>query len=668
MKKDAKCSVILKSLSYILIPIFIILILASLVYTSYILQETELSTKNSFYETDRFALSYMTQLNSVIVNTMTEASKKINKMYQKSNTQEEIYTVLYDYYTYINTNYLLIDNETGKSYTNIEITGKTDTIEEIKRSIINENNKYWMYNAETNEINTNLENDSLSDIQLTYLDNDIKNTKYEIYTCINNKNFDTFMEKTIFNLAVKLQWIPVILIPIFLVTLILFSIYLCISIGHKYGIEGIYLNRLDRLPIEITGLLSIILITIPLSIIPEINLYFTNRKIEIIFYLVVFTILYFFLYAVIAMIGTIIIKKLKTNTLIKSSATYKIIKKTYNVLKNMWDTMTNNINSNAKVIILFVGTILCSLILCLMNGFGIILLVAFWIYILYKILKKVNQFRMLKFGAKQIYEGDVNSKIDKDVLQGELKELAIYINDIASGFSNAIEKSLKSERLKTELITNVSHDIKTPLTSIINYVDLLKKEEINNDKANEYIEILDSKSQRLKKLTEDLIEASKVSSGNVKFNIETINVKELVKQSIGEFEDKFKEKQLEIITTLPEEEINIKADSKYMYRIIENIYSNISKYALENSRVYIDVTSKQTQVEISFKNISKERLNITVDELMERFVRGDKSRTTEGSGLGISISKSLTELQKGIFKIQVDGDLFKVCLIFNQYK
>ena len=244
--------------------------------------------------------------------------------------------------------------------------------------------------------------------------------------------------------------------------------------------------------------------------------------------------------------------------------------------------------------------------------------------------------------------------------------MSVYVNDIASGFSNAIQESLKSERLKTELITNVSHDIKTPLTSIINYVDLLKKENIQDEKVKEYIEILDKKSQRLKKLTEDLVEASKVSSGNVKLNFESIAIKELFNQTIGEFKDRFEEKNLKIEVGMPEEDIKIKADSRYLYRIIENLFSNITKYALESSRVYIDVkeenrdSNNQKYINISMKNISKDKLNISSDELMQRFVRGDRSRYTEGSGLGLSIAKSLTELQGGKFDIIIDGDLFKV--------
>ena len=243
--------------------------------------------------------------------------------------------------------------------------------------------------------------------------------------------------------------------------------------------------------------------------------------------------------------------------------------------------------------------------------------------------------------------------------------MAVYIDDIAGGLSNAIEQSLKSERLKTELITNVSHDIKTPLTSIINYVDLLKKEKMPNEKATEYLMILDNKSQRLKKLTEDLVEASKASSGNIKLNKEKLNVKELVQQVSGEFEDRFKERNLEEITTFPEQDVYIKADGRYMCRILENVYSNVAKYAMENTKVYLDVVKNQHTVVIQMKNISKQELNISADELMQRFVRGETSRNTEGSGLGLSIASSLTELQGGKFHIYLDGDLFKVTIGFE---
>ena len=287
------------------------------------------------------------------------------------------------------------------------------------------------------------------------------------------------------------------------------------------------------------------------------------------------------------------------------------------------------------------------------------------IIFIFRLLKAIADYDKIEEKLKEMYEGNNNDALERKEFLPEFYQSVDYINDISNGFERAIQDRIKSERLKTELITNVSHDIKTPLTSIINYVDLLKKEDIRNEKANEYIEILDTKSQRLKKLIEDLVEASKVSTGNVKLNLEKINIVELLNQAIGEFEDKFESKKLEVILESKENEIYILADSRYMYRIVENLFSNISKYALENSRVYIDIIKKSNEVYIEMKNISKEKLNISAEELMQRFVRGDKSRTTEGSGLGISIAQNLTEIQKGVFNLKLDGDLFRVELIFN---
>lgn len=250
---------------------------------------------------------------------------------------------------------------------------------------------------------------------------------------------------------------------------------------------------------------------------------------------------------------------------------------------------------------------------------------------------------------RNIYEGNNGERLNLEEFTKEFENAAHYINDISGGFENAVEQGIKSERLKTELITNVSHDIKTPLTSIINYVDLIKRENIENEKLKEYIEILEAKSHRLKRLTEDLVEASKVSSGNVKLNLERLNLGELINQTTGEFEDKFKVKNLSMVVTMPEQETWIEADSRYMYRIIENIFSNVAKYALANSRVYVDVIREEETVKVEVKNISEAKLNISEDELMQRFVRGDKSRTTEGSGLRIIyLKKSCTDTKRYI--------------------
>ncbi len=239
----------------------------------------------------------------------------------------------------------------------------------------------------------------------------------------------------------------------------------------------------------------------------------------------------------------------------------------------------------------------------------------------------------------------------------ELQELGKNINNIKQGMKKAVEESMKAERLKTDLITNVSHDLKTPLTSIINYTDLLKKEKIENENAKKYIDILEKKSKKLKILTEDLIEVSKISSGNETVALEKIDFKELVLQANGEFAEKFEEKNLEVISNLPQEAVIMDLDGKKMWRVLENLYQNVYKYSLENTRVYVDLAVHDNIV-FTIKNISKEKLNISPDELMERFIRGDSSRHTGGNGLGLSIAKDLSKLNGGTLKIEIDGDLF----------
>ena len=243
--------------------------------------------------------------------------------------------------------------------------------------------------------------------------------------------------------------------------------------------------------------------------------------------------------------------------------------------------------------------------------------------------------------------------------------VADYINHIGEGLDAAVENSLKNERMKTELITNVSHDIKTPLTSIINYIDLLKRENPEDPKIRGYLEVLENKAQRLKVLTEDVVEASKASTGNITLEMTELNFVELINQVIGEFEEKFEERNLQMVVHFDEEEAIICADGRRLWRVLENVFGNVSKYAMENTRVYVDMNVNRPNVRLSLKNISAQPLNITADELTERFIRGDVSRNTEGSGLGLSIAKDLVQLQGGTFNLYLDGDLFKVTIEFK---
>ncbi len=284
--------------------------------------------------------------------------------------------------------------------------------------------------------------------------------------------------------------------------------------------------------------------------------------------------------------------------------------------------------------------------------------------------KAVEHYRILE-GVEEIADGDLNSKIDVDDLHGEDRKLAEAINNIGAGLLHAVDDNTKNERMKADLITNVSHDIKTPLTSIINYVNLIKIEDIENERVKNYVRILDEKSQRLKQLTEDLVEASKVSSGNVKLDMQQIDIVELVCQTGGEFNEKFETKELTIVTKLPKQAVYIWSDGRHLYRVIENLYNNVAKYALEKTRVYVEVSQQEDQAVFSIKNVSERSLameNSSVDDLTERFIRGDSSRTTEGSGLGLSIAKNLTNLMGGSLEITVDGDLFRATIRFPLYR
>ena len=272
--------------------------------------------------------------------------------------------------------------------------------------------------------------------------------------------------------------------------------------------------------------------------------------------------------------------------------------------------------------------------------------------------------KLLKAG-EELSQGNLDYRVDTAKMPGPLKEHGEQLNRIGEGMNKAVNERMRSEHFRTELITNVSHDIKTPLTSIINYVDLLEKEEIDNEKAREYLEVLSRQSARLKKLIDDLIEASKASTGNLNVSLERCELGVLIDQCAGEYAEKLKAAGLELVVTKPEEPVTIMADGRHMWRVFDNLLNNVCKYAMAGTRVYINLDKAAGRATVTFRNISAQQLNISGDELMERFVRGDSSRNTEGSGLGLSIARSLVQLQKGELELTVDGDLFKVTLKFK---
>lgn len=366
-----------------------------------------------------------------------------------------------------------------------------------------------------------------------------------------------------------------------------------------------------------------------------------------------------------------LVRRIKAGTLWKDS----LIRKCVMGIRNAALYTMDHSSLLIKVLLpfaIFVAINIGGLILGLF-GDGMGLLIALFIVLAIDVLVGLYLYRSAQArenilaAINKIQEGDTEYKVDEQGLHGDELVLAKAVNSIGDSVKEAVETSMKDERLKADLITNVSHDIKTPLTSIINYVDLIKRENVENPKVKEYITVLDAKSQRLKQLTDDLVEASKISSGNIVLHWEKINLIELLNQSIGEFSEKFQEKSLHIVMDAPKGSVYIEADSRRIWRVIENLFNNIYKYALPGTRVYIEMLVKEReekQVELSVKNISAQPLKVNVEDLTERFIRGDESRTTEGSGLGLSIAKNLTEIQNGKFEIVMDGDLFKVILTF----
>ena len=274
--------------------------------------------------------------------------------------------------------------------------------------------------------------------------------------------------------------------------------------------------------------------------------------------------------------------------------------------------------------------------------------------------------RKLQKGGQALAEGQYDHTVDTTRLWGDFRRHGENLNAVQQGVRKAVAEQMKSERLKTELITNVSHDIKTPLTSIVNYVDLLKKENVENATAREYIDVLDRQSQRLRRLTEDLVEAAKAATGNVAVSWEATDVNVFLHQVVGEYEQRLRQAGLEPVLTTDEAAPRIMADGRLLWRVMDNLLGNVCKYALPGTRVYVSASLQGYKVRLTVKNISRTPLNVSADELTERFVRGDASRSTEGSGLGLNIAASLVKLQKGEFNLTVDGDLFKAQMVFDR--
>ena len=449
-------------------------------------------------------------------------------------------------------------------------------------------------------------------------------------------------------------------------------VWLTVTAGRKPKDEEIHLNGFDRWYTEIAAgaVIGIWLAGTIISgtLIANSSLGYSHAVVTVIVTCLIcgtYTMAWF-------LIGYLsLVRRIKAGTLWKNSLIRTVLKwigKCSGKLSDFARAFSRNTAEKIKVLLVGGAFLFLQFLIigCGFTGAGvflIILLIVDAAAVIF-IIRKADGLDLIMDGLKKISDGELQYKIKTDTLTGKQKVMAEYINNIGSGLDAAVENSLKKERMQTELITNVSHDLKTPLTTIINYVDLMKRENPTDPKIQEYLRILDEKSQRLKVLTEDVVEASKASTGNIKLEMNDIDFVEMVQQVIGEFEEKFQEKNLTMMVHFTDEPSIIYADGQRMWRVLENVFGNVVKYAMEGTRVYAEISNRNKKVTFSLKNISAQPLNISADELTERFIRGDVARNTEGSGLGLSIAKSLTELQGGEFKLYLDGDLFKVMITF----
>lgn len=443
--------------------------------------------------------------------------------------------------------------------------------------------------------------------------------------------------------------------------------FLMAAAGHRKGCEEIQSGITERLPFDVLTVLVATAGVILMQLLIGFS-YGDANAAKLVAYVLIFEAA-----AALCLWWCIsFARRLKIGNVIKSCISIRLLLWCWRVFKNLLDFVGRTLKGMAlipKASVIIFGILFIEFFWIVGFGADGAALVFGWfiersVLVLLTLYVLLCMKKLLKAG-KEISQGNMDYHVDTGKMYGPLREHGEQLNRISEGMNKAVNARMKSEHFKTELITNVSHDIKTPLTSIINYVDLLEKEEIDNEKAKEYIQVLSRQSARLKKLIDDLIEASKASTGNLNVNMERCELGVLIDQSAGEYAEKLKAAGLELVITKPEEPVVIMADGRHMWRVFDNLLNNVCKYAMAGTRVYLNLDKAAGKATVTFRNISASQLNISGEELMERFVRGDSSRNTEGSGLGLSIARSLVQLQNGELELTVDGDLFKVVLRFK---
>ena len=443
--------------------------------------------------------------------------------------------------------------------------------------------------------------------------------------------------------------LTVFLTVLFLLLTLLCFVFSMASAGHWQGREGIHLTWLDKIPADLfLGVLVLVFLIGWYE-----NYYAVEARLILIALLAPFPLLFLCVFSA----------QCKAGTVLRGSLVARVLRLIWHVIK----AVARGLHRIAVGLPLLWKTALVTIALffvemiLVLAGYGSVdgIFVVMKLVELLGILYIALNLRTLQKGGEKLAEGDYSQSIDTKLLFGDFRRYGQRMNELRTGMEQAVQEQTKAERMKTELITNVSHDIKTPLTSIVNYVDLLQKVDVQPEAAREYIAVLDRQSRRLKKLTEDLVEASKASSGALPVELQPTDVAVLFDQIVGEYQERLAGCRLTLVARPPEQPLSVRADGKLLSRVMDNLVSNICKYALEDTRVYVVASCDGENVTISFKNVSRAELNISPDELMERFVRGDASRHTEGSGLGLSIAGSLVQLMGGTFHLSIDGDLFR---------